>query len=748
MITIQKLISAPYFVMMLAIIPPGTGRAMALEADDKIGGTMRAEVSGKQFHFPILKNDISADIEGDLANVTVRQTFINPTATPLNASYLFPLNKDAAIYSMEMVIGSERVVSIIKKKDEARARFEKAKSEGRAAALLNQHRPNMFTQELANLMPGAEIKIVIKYAQSVPRIDGAYELVVPLVVGPRYTPRPRPTPQIVRNDEGEVPLKSGQWKFSPPPKYPEVSGLTIPDTVEKDRVSIAVRLKAGFAIKNVSSRTHMLDVEGDARAKSAKLATGRTVDNRDFVMRYELSGKTVEAGLLTSHSDQGEFLSLLIEPPKAPDDTQISPREMVFLLDVSGSMSGVPIEASKTFMRHALKSLRPNDYFRIIRFSSNASEFSALPVKATLLNKMAGINYVNSLSAGGGTEVMSGLRRAFAVPKQDGTLRIVTFLSDGYIGNEAEIIAKVATDINGARIYAFGVGTSVNRYFLAEVARKGRGFARFIDPTEDSHEVAIELAKHLEAPVLTDIEIDWGALKLEGITPQVLPDLFKGSSLRIMARAPTRLEPGLRLNVTIKGLVNGRKAVLPVQLTVQGGADNEYDNEVSPLPIIWARSRVADHMRDLTNPLVRRRDQLINAQLTDRITNLGLQYSLMTQWTSFVAESSQIMNEDGEMALDRDVPLNQVEGVSEHAYGEKTVRPIIRKTRSIQPSKPGMRAATSRPKMVAMAQATQQHFSTQSFSGGSTPEPGVIGGLIVLMLMMSTGVFINRKRKA
>ena len=200
-----------------------------------------------------------------------------------------------------------------------------------------------------------------------------------------------------------------------------------------------------------------------------------------------------------------------------------------------------------------------------------------------MLNKVAGIKYVNSLSAGGGTYIPAAIERAFAVAQQPDTLRIVTFLSDGYIGNEARVLNLIAQKIGKARIYAFGVGSSVNRFLLSEMARKGRGFARYIDPTEDVNEVAIELAARLEAPVLTDIEVDWGTLKATEVTPSQIPDLFKGDSLRLMAKSLQSLEAGSKHNVILKGMSNGRKASMPLKLTVP----QKLEGQVSALPLLW-----------------------------------------------------------------------------------------------------------------------------------------------------------------
>ena len=380
--------------------------------ENDLGGSVQAVIDGKTIHFPTLKTDIHSKVQGDLATVTVTQTFANPTLVPLNATYLFPLNKDAAVHAMTMEVGDEIIQAQIHKIGEAKKKFNKAKKQGKAASLLVQHRPNMFTQHIANLMPGLPVKVTLVYDQTIPRVDGNYELVIPLIVGPRYQPAHSGKPPQIVDDGIAVGIKKvkaethlNQWEIETLPAYPEVAGLTIPDTISKDRVSIQVDLEAGAAIPHVFSHTHNIDVTGEHKNKSITLADGRTLDNRDFVLRYQLSGKNTQPAFLSYNDSKEGYFSLWIEPPASPKSKDITSRELVFVLDTSGSMSGQPIDASKLFMRHALNSLRSRDYFRIIRFSNNASEFTSGPVRATPNNVNQGLNYVNSLSANGGTEI-------------------------------------------------------------------------------------------------------------------------------------------------------------------------------------------------------------------------------------------------------------------------------------------------------------------------------------------------------
>ena len=696
--------------LTFALILTLSTNALALTEND-LGGSVQAVVDGKTIHFPALKTDIHAKIQGDLTTVTVTQTFANPTLVPLNATYLFPLNKDAAVHAMTMEVGDEIIQARIHKIGEAKKKFEKAKKQGKAASLLIQHRPNMYTQHIANLMPGLPVKVTLVYDQTIPRVDDSYELVIPLIVGPRYQPAGSGKPPQVVDDGVAVGIKKvkaetqfNQWEIETLPSYPEVNGLTIPDTISKDRVAINIDLEAGAAIPHLYSRTHKIHVSGEENKKSIALADGRTIDNRDFVLRYQLAGKNTQPAFLTYKDSKDGYFSLWIEPPASPKSHDITAREMVFVLDTSGSMSGLPIDASKAFMRHALKNLRSKDYFRIIRFSNNASEFTSGPVRATPNNINNGLNYVNSLTANGGTEIPNAIRQAFSVSQPDRTLRIVVFLTDGYIGNESEVLKLITGTIGDARIYAFGVGTSVNRFLLSEMGRKGRGFARFMDPTEDAEEVALELAGKLESPVLTDINIDWGGLKVSEMTPGVIPDLFAGDSIRVLGK----IEGNGTHTVQVKGRVRGREASLPVQAVLSDGKSKETS---SPIPQIWARSQIADHMGQINSPNNFKTTHLSNDELKQKVIHLGLKHSLTTRWTSFVAVSRKVVNEKPEAARDSQVPLPMVKGVGPKAYGHES------------------------PMKMA-----------QNFSGSSVPEPATWAGLIVISL--AALLLLKRRQRA
>lgn len=675
--------------LTLCVLPGVWASPLHAQTEDEIAGRVIGTNAAGQVDMPLLKSDLTVDVQGDMATVQVRQVFANPSDLPMSAEYLFPLNQKAAVYAMQMQVGDELVEARIQRKAEAEKTFDQAKQEGKAAALLTQHRPNMFTQNIANLMPGQPITVTLSYVQPVPKIDGAHELVLPLVVGPRYqgaaqvdevtlagfdtgASAPQPTETV------------GDWTLSQLPEYPPVHGLTVPDAIDPARVSLDLTLKAAVPVSNLQSATHDLQISQGDTAVTATFSDGRVIDNRDVVLRYELGGKDTTAGVLAQHDRQGGFVSLMIEPPNVPGADQIAARELVFVLDTSGSMGGAPLDASKRFMQAALQGLRPEDYFRVIRFSSAPSEFATDAVPATAGNIAAGQRFVHSLQAGGGTEIDRAIRHAFATRQPDNTLRIVVFLSDGYIGNEAGVLETIRQQIGDARIYAFGVGTAVNRYLLDAMADEGRGYARYVDPTERASDVAETLARDLKSPVLTDISVDWGDLKVTDVVPQRIPDLFDGGSVRVLAR----YEGGGPAEVQINGRVRGRKASMPLALDLPDASDAARDDRTgAAIPLTWARTRIADLDRAMA---VRDGAQ---AQLEKRITDLGLQFNLQTRYTSFVAVSKTIVN-DGEMPTRTTaVALPQVAGVSAQAY------------------------------------------PTAGFSGSSTPEPQTLFGILILMAL-------------
>ncbi len=632
------------------------------------GGQLVAIIDGQQVAMPALKTDYDVEVRGDLVHVALTQRFENPTDEQIHAVYEFPLNRDAAVHDMTMIVGDQRIRAEIKEKVEAKKTFEKAKSEGKSASLLVQKRPNVFTQNVANIGAKDAIEIKIDYVHAVRKFDGNYELTLPLIVGPRFNPADL-SANTIGGEQAEV--VEGN---------PEDAD---PATLDSDRVSINVRIDSGLPLDRVESASHKVVTNRIATGDwKVELAKSRVLDNKHFELQWRYAVEDPTAGLMSSWNpslNQGH-VSVLLEAPEVPAGP-VMKREMVFLLDCSGSMSGPPMEASKAFMRKALKNLRPTDTFRVIRFSDTATEFSTEPLLATPDNVERGIDYVNNLYGGGGTMMSSGIKQALDVPGDPETLRLVTFLTDGYIGNDFEILKLVDERIGNSRLYAIGVGNGVNTYLMDEIGNVGRGFTRYIDPHENVDHVATELAERLQSPVMTDIEVDWGDTVTD-VYPRRIPDLFAGQSVRLVG---SYAQPGETV-FNVHGMVGGKRVTIPVKATLAG-----TDTRGVAIQQTWARTRVKALMQDMTSHPDRRVFGMDEEELKTAVTHMGLEYRLMTQWTSFVAVA--------------DVPTNS--------------QPNGTQTESLNPA----------PSM--------------SFVSGA-PEPGTIGGLL---LMGAAGWASRRRRK-
>lgn len=679
-------------------IDKSEGRPRAFDRLPDRGGQMVATtLDGRKLALPMVKSDYKVDIRGDLATVTVEQRFANPGEVPLDATYQFPMSEDAAVYEMLMRVGDDRIRADIQKKEDAKKTFEKAKSEGKSAALLEQHRPNLFTQQVANLMPNMPVDVTLRYVEALDKIDGRYQVVVPLVVGSRFKPADMSKNFLVESDDQ---ANKTDARANNLPTAPPVSELDIPETIDPERVSLEVRIDGGVPIQSVQSTTHTLEVsELNPRNWQVGLAEGRTIANKHFVLGYSLEGEETDAGVLSYWDEEFNegYFSVLVEPPAQLADADIVKREMVFVLDCSGSMSGQPMHASKTYMRFALKDLRPTDHFRIIRFSDSATEYSREPLLATDANIEEAIAYINDLNGYGGTRMTSGINQALEVPVPDDTVRLVTFLTDGYIGNEYEILRLVGDKLGSARLFALGVGRGVNRFLLDEMSKMGRGFTKYLDPTKDVEAQAHELAERLHTPVLTDISIDWGKLGPREMTPEKVPDLFAGQAVRVMGRFR---QPGT-YTIEVRGKSGTGDVTIPLEVEL---ADEPSGGKA--VELVWARRTIEEYMHTLTTPKRLRRTELTDTQIKEIVTNMGLDYSLVTQWTSFVAVSEKVVNSNPAEAADGQVPEAQVDGVGRRAYG---------------------RRASSTPQFGAA-------------TAHGTPEPTTVGGLLLAMLAGVLGV--------
>ena len=602
---------------------------------------------------PLKHTDVRAAISGPLARVTVTQEFENPFAEKIEAVYTFPLPPDAAVDDMTMRVGERTIRGIIKTREEARKIYDEARRTGHVAGLLDQERPNIFTQSVANITPGAQVKITISYVETVPYEAGSYEFDFPMVVAPRYMPG-RPTG---KQGGGWAPDTTG---------VPDGSRISPPVTPEGTRaghdISLEVKLDSGVAIESLASKTHAVAIERQAANRAVvRLRDQATIPNRDFILRYAVAGRRLEDAVLTHKSGKDGYFTLLLQPPQRVAPAEVTAKELVFVLDTSGSMSGFPIEKAKETMRLALDGLNPHDTFNLITFSGDTHVLFPQPVPATPENLVRAQEFLRSRGGSGGTEMMRAIRAALEPSDHQDHVRVVCFMTDGEVGNDFEILSEIQRHPN-ARVFAFGIGSSVNRFLLDNMARQGRGDVEYVGLKDDGSAAARRFHERVRSPLLTDIAIDWGGLAVTDVYPTRIPDVFAAKPVVLSGRYTS---PGSG-TVRLRGKMAGRDFTREIRVTLPAA---QQENDV--LGTLWARRKIADLMsRDFAGLQY----GAPGAEVKDEITRLGLEFRLMTQFTSFVAVEEKTVTEGGQPRR-VEVPVEMPEGMSyEGVFGREADR--------------------------------------------------------------------------
>jgi Ca-activated chloride channel homolog len=604
---------------------------------------------------PLKHTDVRAGISGFLAHVTVTQVFSNTSTQNMEAVYAFPLPQDAAVDDMSIQIGDRTVRGVIKRREDARAIYEHAKQTGHVAALLDQERPNIFTQSVANILPGEPVTVTLSYVETLRYEAGSYEFVFPMVVGPRYIPG-QPVGQ-----------QGGGW--SPDTKrVPDASRITPWVAAKGARaghdISLEVALDAGVAIQELRSKSHDIDVDRQSTSRATvRLRNEAAIPNKDFILKYDVAGAEIADAILSApgpgrSKPTGGYFTMILQPPARLPESDIQPKELVFVVDTSGSMSGFPLEQAKRVINRALDELYPGDTFNLITFSGDTRIVFPEPVYPTAENIRKAKAVLAGRTGGGGTEMMKAIRAALVPSDKQDHVRIVCFVTDGYVGNDMEIVGEVQKHPN-ARVFAFGIGSSVNRFLLDKMAEAGRGAVEYVTLADKADEAADRFYERVRSPLLTDLSIDWGGLPVTDVYPQRLPDLFSGQPLVIAGRY-TQLAKG---TVRLKGTRAGGSFSREIPVAFSAGTP-PFDALVG----FWARRRI-DAL--LSQDWLGIQQGNMKLELKEQITQLGLDYRLMTQFTSFVAVEDRIVTKDG-LAQRIEVPVEMPEGVShEGIFGEQ-----------------------------------------------------------------------------
>lgn len=611
------------------------------------GGSLMAMTSaGKPVGQCALKHtSVSTKISGYVARVTVKQSFTNPYKDKIEAIYTFPLSESGAVDSMTMKVGNRTIRGSIKKREEAKKIYENAKAQGHVASLLDQERTNIFTQSVANIEPGENIDITITYVELLKYDAGKFSYTFPTVVGPRFIP-------------GEATGKQGTGWAPDTKTVPDASKITPPVTPANTRaghdISIDVDVDAGVPIQNISSKLHEVTVtKVNADEAKVSLKDKDTIPNKDFVLSWDVAGDALKSGYLTHRDSKTEsgYFTLMLLPPKRVTVEKIAPKEMIFLIDCSGSQQGAPLEKAKETLSYIVDHMNPQDTFQIIAFAQHQRLlFEGKPQQVTGARKVEANKFIESLSANGGTWMGPAVEKACAITPDEHRLRIVTFMTDGYVGNDLEILGLIKKNRNTSRWFSFGTGNSVNRMLIDGIANEGGGEADYVLLNTSGAEVGKKFYDRISSPVLTDVSVDFGKLDVKEVFPKDVSDVWAEKPLYIKGRY---LKPGAG-TVTLKGYAGGKPYTQTLQVSFP---EINHNNEV--LSSIWARAKV-DRLQQ--EDYAGAQGGNINKELKDEIIQTALEHHIMTNYTSFVAVEEKTVTKNG-ASQTVTVPVELPEGV-------------------------------------------------------------------------------------
>jgi Ca-activated chloride channel family protein len=582
---------------------------------------------------PLKDTRVDVAISGVIADVTVRQVYENRGTRPIHARYIFPASTRAAVYGMTMTVGDVRIVARIKEREQASREFESAKREGKSASLLEESRPNVFTMKVANVLPGDTISVELKYTELLVPTDGVYEFVYPTVVGPRYSEKREseasPGDESVRAPymhEGELPRSEFH-----------LSGV----------------VSTGVPLQELASPSHQLAVRstGQSRAEVVLADSERLSGNRDFILRYRLAGEEIASGLLLYRGTDENFFLLVAEPPQVVTSNEVPPREYIFVLDVSGSMHGFPLNTAKGLMADLANVLRPSDTFNVVVFADGSNILSPVSVPATRANLTRGLQFIGQRNGGGGTRLLAALERAVAIPRQSNVSRSIVLVTDGYIEAEADVFDYVRDHVDEVNVFAFGIGSSVNRFLIEGVARAGLGEPLIVTKPDEATEAATRFRRYIDTPVLTGIDVTFRGFDAYDVEPAKVPDLFASRPIVVFGKWRGDTAGSIE--------ISGNTGRGPYQTSIPVSAASQ-DRSHAALRHLWARTRIAE-LSDF-GPGVPGEARVAE------ITSLGLTYGLLTRYTSFVAVQ-EIVRRTTDNAADVDQPLPLPAGVSDLAVG-------------------------------------------------------------------------------
>ena len=580
---------------------------------------------------PLKSSSAKVSIDGTIARVHLTQRYANSGRVPMEAIYVFPASTRAAVHGMTLTTGGRVIAAKITESIKAKSDYATAKAEKKTAALLEEHRPNVFQMSVANLLPGDDIDVEIDWTETIPAVDSTYEFVFPTVVGPRYT-------------GGSAAANGETWTANP---------HLLPGTPNPATFKLDVSLTTTLPLAEVTCPSHPVAVDFKAKDRAlVKIDTqaGEAAANRDFILRWTLGNHQVDAGLLLHQGKSTNHFLLQIAPPPRVTLNQIPPRDYVIVLDVSGSMAGFPLDTAKTLLRNLVQGLRSDDTFNVVTFASGMEALADSPLAANPTNIALANQFIDGQHSGGGTELEAALKHSLALPGGENRSRSILLITDGFISADAATAELVRANLGAANLFTFGIGSSVNRELLESVARAGGGEPVIVTTAKEAAPAAAKFRELVSNPVLAKVSITAEGVTLGGIEPDPHPDVFAARPLVITGTWTG--EP--KGKIVVRG-IGGNWVPFEKSIDFAEAAGKGMDHPA--LPVLWARERV----RRLTDG--KRNDESIR-----EITSLGISHSLLTPYTSFLAVDETPRDFKG-LAQTVKQPLPLPQGVSEAAIG-------------------------------------------------------------------------------
>jgi Ca-activated chloride channel family protein len=563
--------------------------------------------------FPLKKTRVKATITGVIAHVVITQKYMNLGTRPITARYIFPASTRAAVHGMKMKIGEQIIRARVKERNIAQKEFNTAKKQGKSASLLKQQRPNVFSMNVANIMPKDIIEIELLYTELLVPTDGTYEFIYPTVVGPRYS----------NQSEADSP-ETDQWVKNPYLKQ---------GSEDRREFDMDLSISTGIALQALVCSSHETEIlwESQSVARILMAKSEKSGGNRDFIVNYRLAGKTIESGLMLYSGKDENFFLLMVQPPKRVKPADIPPREYIFVVDISGSMHGFPLNTAKKLLKNLIENLKESDKFNVVLFAGGSRVMAPESVPASGKNIHNAIRLIDHQKGGGGTELSLALKKALSLPAHEAYSRTILIITDGYIAAEKDVFHLIQKNLNRTNVFSFGIGSSVNRYLIEGMAKAGHGEPFVVTQPREAHGAAQRFRNYVQSPVLTHIGVTYDGFETYDMEPPVIPDLFAQRPVMVFGKW--------------RGNPRGT-----IELTGGGGSGDYLQtvnvSKIRPLEVnsalkyLWARTRIGrlsdfnfkDHTPDT------------HAQ----ITSLGLTYNLLTANTSFVAVHEVVRNPEAQ----------------------------------------------------------------------------------------------------